>query len=111
MIQHPRQLANLVDTGAGIDHNHRPVEEIGSGSRKGDGDAPHADCKAVHIKQRITARTENSVDRHIIHCAPDHIECRYKEHSLQIRDGFRSQLHEVQNNRNRHTHQRQHDKS
>ena len=56
----------------------------GSEQCQGDGDSPHGNSKAVHIKNRITASVEHAVDRNGVHTSSDHINTHDNHHSGKI---------------------------
>ena len=106
MMDHPGQFSHFIHTGTRIDHNYRPVEIIGSGRCQRNGNAPHADCKTVHIKQGIAACTEDSVDRHIIDGTADHVKSDHGKHTFQVGRRLWGQLHKMQDDRCRYAHQK-----
>lgn len=84
----PGDLAHFIQTGAGIDGQHRPVEKKGARQGKGDGDAPHGDRQAVHVKEGISASVKDAVDGNSIDTAADHVDGHDDHHSSQVAAGL-----------------------
>ncbi len=101
MQHHPRNLAHLVQTGAGVNHKHRKMKEECAEKRTGQRDSPHADRQTVHIEQRIPAGGEDPVDHHRADAAPDHVDRENHEHADQIVMRLFRQFETTGNQRNR----------
>ena len=79
---HPRNFADLVDAGAGVHHQNRPVEDEGAEKRQRDRDAPHADGQRVHVEERIAAGGEDAVDDEI--GTPKTIQCKTRVQAQKV---------------------------
>ena len=82
MQHHPRNFADLVDAGAGVHHQNRPVEDEGAEKRQRDRDAPHADGQRVHVEERIAAGGEDAVDDEI--GTPKTIQCKTRVQAQKV---------------------------
>lgn len=49
---------------------------------------PHANSETVHIEERVSSRTEYSVNHYCIDAAADHVNRKYVEHSMEKFSGF-----------------------
>ena len=89
----PMIIRYFVQTGTGVYRQYRPVEGKCAKQCEWNGGPPHADSKAVHIKDRIASSIHNAVDRNGIHASSDHVENHNNHHAGQVAMGFLGQNH------------------